>query len=139
MGDGLDYDQVKQTIFTAGAGNALQAAVASVVRLPLEEVPNFIEDPAGYEQAWRTWLHARQLDLQKILLEDGKLKGDDLGRCAGKLCVLRGTSPRGDHGHVVVARVKADGEFELLHDPFPDAASPMLRPPFVWAAMMLPQ
>ena len=22
----------------------------------------------------------------------------------GKLCVLRGTSPRGDHGHVVVAR-----------------------------------
>eukprot|EP00913_Durusdinium_trenchii_P027238 g25556.t1 len=47
MGDGLDYDQVKQTIFTAGAGNALQAAVASVVRLPLEEVPNFIEDPAG--------------------------------------------------------------------------------------------
>ncbi|CAK9104760.1 unnamed protein product [Durusdinium trenchii] len=94
---------------------------------------------SGWEQAWRTWLHARQLDLQKILLEDGKLKGDDLGRCAGKLCVLRGTSPRGDHGHVVVARVKADGEFELLHDPFPDAASPMLRPPFVWAAMMLPQ
>ena len=29
---------------------------------------------------------------------------------AGKLCVLRGVSPRGDHGHVVVARAKAGGE-----------------------------
>ena len=28
----------------------------------------------------------------------------------GKLCILRGISPRGDHGHVVVARVTADGE-----------------------------
>ena len=35
----------------------------------------------------------------------------------GKLCILRGVSPRGDHGHVVVARVTSDGEHLDANEP----------------------
>eukprot|EP00978_Attheya_sp_CCMP212_P012036 scaffold29834_cov43-Attheya_sp.AAC.2 len=40
----------------------------------------------------------------------------------GSLCILRGKSPRGDHGHVVVARVAlyAHQGFDMIHDPHPD-------------------
>jgi hypothetical protein len=51
----------------------------------------------------------------------------------GHFCILRGKSPRGEHGHVVVARIReewgtGDGEnwqesmFELIHDPHPDGS-----------------
>jgi len=36
------------------------------------------------------------------------------------ICILRGKSPRGDFGHVVVAKHITDGKFEMLHDPHPD-------------------
>ena len=56
------------------------------VRLPLEEVPNFIEDPAGYvawrhtlalaiyfyiakELAMQSWLEGRRLTFRKMILE----------------------------------------------------------------------
>ncbi|CAJ1354291.1 unnamed protein product [Effrenium voratum] len=104
-----DYNEVKQTILEAGKGNALQAAVASVVRVALEEVPNFIEDPSGYEQACQTWLAPRKLAMRKMLLEANQLPADEAQRCVGLLCILRGVSPRGDHGHVVVARVIEKG------------------------------
>ncbi|CAE7342678.1 unnamed protein product [Symbiodinium necroappetens] len=132
MASEKDYDEVQQTIFTAGAGNALQAAVASIVRRPLDEVPNFLEDPAGYDKACQTWLAAQRMTWRKISLEDGRLPRDAV-TCVGKLCVLRGTSPRGDHGHVVVARACETG----LHDPYPgELAADMLKPPFVWAAVI---
>mmetsp|Transcript_39115 Transcript_39115/g.72912 ORF Transcript_39115/g.72912 Transcript_39115/m.72912 type:complete len:146 (+) Transcript_39115:53-490(+) len=132
-----DYDEVKQTIFTAGAGNALQAAVASIVREPLEKVPNFLEDPSGYDKACQAWLATRGMAWSKLVLEDGRLPADAAAASVGKLCVLRGTSPRGDHGHVVVARATPDG-FHLLHDPFPGEppAGGILMPPFVWAAVI---
>ena len=39
----------------------------------------------------------------------------------GKCCVLRGVSPRGDHGHVVVARYREElNDCEMIHDPHPD-------------------
>jgi hypothetical protein len=37
-----------------------------------------------------------------------------------KICILRGKSPRGDFGHVVVAKHLSGGKFEMLHDPYPD-------------------
>lgn len=108
------------------------------------EVPNFIEDPAGYvawlrdtsaipeELAIQSWLEGRHLAFRKMILEpgqrsgstlaqdQGQLTGDDLAyrhlapRCGttmagGQLCILRGTSPRGEHGHVVLARSTKEG------------------------------
>ncbi|KAL7536365.1 hypothetical protein ACHAWF_005444 [Thalassiosira exigua] len=35
------------------------------------------------------------------------------------ICILRGKSPRGNFGHVVVAKHIAGGKFEMLHDPHP--------------------
>lgn len=41
-------------------------------------------------------------------------------RFDNKTCILRGKSPRGSHGHVVVARHLTNGKFEMLSDPHPD-------------------
>ena len=35
------------------------------------------------------------------------------------ICILRGKSPRGDFGHVVVAKYVDGGAFEMVHDPHP--------------------
>jgi len=124
--------KVYQDDFRPGRGNALQAAVASIFGLDLTEVPNFVELPEGYEKA-----------IQKFCGENGgssakiKLGGDtnnsnhNHNNHEGQFCVLRGKSPRGDFGHVVVARKTKDvgestsdsttiGGFEMIHDPHPD-------------------
>ena len=36
------------------------------------------------------------------------------------LCMLRGKSPRGDHGHVIVAEIQSDLTFKPVFDPHPD-------------------
>ena len=74
------------------------------------------------------------------LSEKGGSKLDLVSRVRdGALVLLRGTSPRGDHGHVVVGRVVVGGGGEAgavvvpVHDPHPDGT--MLRPPLVWAGL----
>jgi nucleoside-diphosphate-sugar epimerase len=126
-----------QTDFTPGSGNALQASVASALGLSvLDGVPNFVAAPEGYEVALATWLEARALRLCKVKLDE---KGClPLGTAeVGMPCVVRGTSPRGEHGHVVVGRVSGDRlSIELVHDPHPDGT--MLRAPLVWCAFFPP-
>ncbi|KNC69526.1 hypothetical protein SARC_17961, partial [Sphaeroforma arctica JP610] len=59
----------------------------------------------------------------------------------GALCIIRGTSPRGDHGHVVVGAISADGRsIDLIHDPFPNGPEPMLSTSVdpIWAAFYVP-
>mmetsp|Transcript_78007 Transcript_78007/g.158499 ORF Transcript_78007/g.158499 Transcript_78007/m.158499 type:complete len:155 (+) Transcript_78007:176-640(+) len=109
--------RVFQDDFRPGRGNALQAAVASVFGLDLASVPNFAELPGGYEAAVRDFCRDRGRACTKTRLPAGTSGG-------GGLCVLRGKSPRGDFGHVVVARRngRASGGFEMLHDPHPDGA-----------------
>ena len=123
---------VRQTLFDPGHGNALQAAVASVFGLPLLAVPNFLTDPAGYDSGMRTFLTPSGFAPRKLLLGGN---GEALPAAAvGRLCLLRGKSPRGDHGHVVVARclraekgcTDAKGRamiprFKFLRDPHPSA------------------
>merc|ERR1712046_230495 len=97
-----------QTDFTPGSGNALQACAASIFHASLDETPNFITAPEGYERALTAWLHAKGRRLHKVQLHDGCLPDHESG-ALGALGILRGTSPRGDHGHVVVARVGDHG------------------------------
>lgn len=103
--------RVTQTDATAGSGNALQACVASLLGLALDAVPNFVTFPS-YLDAIRRYLSPREA--RKLALEDGV----DLE--VGRLCVLRGQSPRGDFGHVVVARWNGDA-FTMEWDPHPDS------------------
>jgi hypothetical protein len=118
-----DDDQplkVYQDDFRPGRGNALQAAVASIFGMELAEVPNFIELPQGYEAAIQSFCRERGRVSVKL-----KLAGDDTieENYERQLCVLRGKSPRGDFGHVVVARRTKQGKtggFEMVHDPHPD-------------------
>lgn len=138
---------VHQTDFSAGKGNALQAAVASIYGMDLNEVPNFIEIPEGYESAIRKFCHEISncsTNVTKISLLRNKQGDHDslsLSKYDEKLCILRGKSPRGSFGHVVVARAKVNLEtensdngdakveekkkqlllsFNMVHDPHPD-------------------
>jgi hypothetical protein len=119
-----------QTILEAPHGNALQACVATVLNLPLESVPNFV----AAEDSWAAMQeHAASLGmglLKLSLKEDGTLH---FATRAGSLCIVRGASPRGGHGQVVVASVGGDGlSLEHLHDPYPEGGG--LLGPAAWAA-----
>ena len=111
--------KIYQTDFSPGKGNALQAAVASIFGLDLSKVPNFIEVPEGYEASIRTFCHDHGSECIKIALGGGKSVGKILSEYNGKLCILRGKSPRGDFGHVVVAKRENDA-FQMMHDPHPE-------------------
>ena len=123
----LRYRSVLQDDFRPGRGNALQACVASLFGLELEDVPNFITLPEGYEKAIRAFCAARRVTCEKMAVEDIPETFD------GRMCILRGASPRGYFGHVVVARyvgscdtslhkmvLTGNGAFRLVHDPHPE-------------------
>ena len=120
-----------QTILAPPHGNALQAAVATVLDAgSLDDVPNFVAAPDGdYWGAMQEHARSVGLGLVKVPLQpDGRLA---FPGPAGALCVARGASPRGDHGHVVVACVARDGlTLDLVHDPHPDGGG--LAGPASW-------
>jgi hypothetical protein len=98
---------VPQTLFEHGNGNALAASVASLLDLPLDAVPNFIEAPGGYLGAVQEFLASCGLCLVKVpLTEEGKLPLTVGG--AAPFCLLTGKSPRGEHSHAVVGQVRAE-------------------------------
>lgn len=124
---------VHQTDFTPSKGNALQACVATLLRLPLDSVPNFVEAPEGYEAAIRSFVASlpQCYTFRKVTLP---LSVAD----AGRVCILRGASPRGDFGHVVVARVIGPSAFEMLCDPHPDSSFLDASKSYGWAGFIAP-
>lgn len=50
----------------------------------------------------------------------------------GKICIVRGKSPRGDFGHVIVGKISTSGVIEMIHDPHPDGSFLNERSPFGW-------
>lgn len=109
--------RVHQDDFSPAKGNALQACVASLLgHQSLQDVPNFIALECGYEQGIRDYFHeTTKYAVVKKSCRDVSSENEN-----GKLCILRGKSPRGDFGHVVVARVVDNNTFEMIHDPHPD-------------------
>mmetsp|Transcript_9706 Transcript_9706/g.30753 ORF Transcript_9706/g.30753 Transcript_9706/m.30753 type:complete len:156 (+) Transcript_9706:131-598(+) len=92
--------RVQQDDTTPANGNALQACVCSLLGKTLSETPNFVKAPEGYEKAIAAYL--REHDGRrpvKVALPSDALDAHD-----GRLCILRGTSPRGDFGHVARRR-----------------------------------
>ena len=133
---------IHQTDTTAASGNALQACVASILHLELAAVPNFIQDKAvGYEQAIRNFVPQHGYTCRKVLFnatskdDEENNKNDE-----GKICILRGQSPRGTFGHVVVAKKKKCPEengssqlsFDILWDPHPDGTGLDATVPYGW-------
>ncbi len=50
----------------------------------------------------------------------------------------QGKSPRGEHGHVVVARITYEGEVQLMFDVFPSGGFLDESVPYGWAGFFIP-
>lgn len=105
---------VLQTTFGL-KGNCFQACVASILELPLEQVPNFCQDdPEGWWDQFRDWLVQYELCPVCVTVPpqwqgEGELPLSELPRT---YYILSGKSPRGDHLHSIVVY-----EGESAHDP----------------------
>lgn len=91
-------------------GNCLQAALASIFELELDDVPHFVGmGDDWWEALWR-WLRERNIEIhyERVTPPGGWLP-------LGVPYLLTGPSPRGEFSHVVVAQ-----NHEIIHDPHPD-------------------
>ena len=111
-------------------GNCFSACVASILELPIEQVPTFvIED--DWHIAAQTWLNARGLWLLSLPWDDEW--GAIVLEPFGGYHIIGGQSPRGEHGHSVVGL-----RGEIVHDPHPSGEG--IRPPnaeFPWELSVL--
>jgi RNase P/RNase MRP subunit p29 len=99
---------VDQTRFTVPEGDCFNACVASLLELPLAEVPHF----CSHDDWWsyfNGWLEARGLYAINFQLTNN-------WRPEG-LYILNGRSPRGTYNHSVVAL-----RDRVVHDPHPSRA-----------------
>lgn len=117
-----------------GAGNCLQACLASLLGLPLDAVPHFaaIKDGDGEVEGKRRWflelerwLVGRGLGVAVWYFEDGR---GDWYASPGTLFLGSGQSPRGDYAHVVVV----DDRWRVVHDPHPSRAGLGGHPRELW-------
>lgn len=103
---------VDQTVFGYPNGNCFAACVASLLELPIEEMPSI--EGKGFYVVWEKWLAERGLAIADIPAGSGSwIPG---------LSIVTGKSPRGGVTasgkptlHAVVAR-----DMKLIHDPHPD-------------------
>lgn len=120
---------IDQTIFGGDnsnpmlRGNCMQAAFASLLNLPLDQVPHFVAHGDEWRKTVDEWLTARGLWYLPVAVE--LLGGACWPRHLNTLCLLSGDSPRGNFQHMVVGRIRFDaGEWfaEMVHDPHPSRA-----------------
>lgn len=104
---------VDQTTFydpdQPGKGNCTEAAVASILGLPLDDVPNFRADGA---EAYKFWSSFRRF-IRSRGYEPIMLPGNHMHDA---LYLASGPSPRGVN-HMVVMRAG-----KMIHDPHPSRA-----------------
>jgi hypothetical protein len=109
---------VHQTVFGESSGNCWSACLASILEVPIEDVPNFCGDPACNENWFSDtdkWLQERGLRIIDVTIIEGSefgVGGD------GIYMIGRGKSPRGNFSHSTVVTVQ-DGVFAMAHDPHP--------------------
>lgn len=105
-----------QTTFGFPGGNCFSACVASLLHLPLDDVPYFMDGDGWYER-FQSWLAPHGCYALAFNL--------DAGWTPAGLHILSGKSPRDLNGgalHSVVARGK-----EIAHDPHPSRAGLLSR------------
>ena len=104
---------VIQSELEPGRGNCMAACVASILELPITEVPNFRLATEPF-QAMQEWLSLRGLCATRFPPDFDIVKsGEQI------FCILTGKSPRRNVGHAVVGIAK-ENEFIMVHDPHPD-------------------
>lgn len=94
---------VYQTSFGEGKGNCLSAAIASLLEIDTEEVPNFAEYGSGFWREVHKWLRDHNMGMFVMT-----------GKPAYGYCLITVKSPRGDFNHALVGF-----EGEPVHDPYP--------------------
>lgn len=109
---------VDQTVFGFPGGNCFSACVASLLEIPLDEVPYFMGESLGLDGgAWwerfGEWLKPRGFYAMCF-----ELKNE--WRPQG-LCILSGKSPRELANPHALHSVVADGD-RVVHDPHPSRA-----------------
>lgn len=127
---------VQQTDFNPGSGNALQACVATLFGRSMEDVPNFVTLACGYRKGIEQFV-APHFDVQMIVFTD---RDNSISLVSiGQLVILRGKSPRGSHGHVVVAKCVDGMVFSNVHDPHPDETFLDGSEPSGWCMFFTPR
>lgn len=103
-------------------GNCLQAAVASIMELELDQVPNFMQMAHDHGQSWfmllLSWVQGGGWNLRSEAPTSGPY-------------LVCGPSPRGETGHAVVF----DGGV-MVHDPHPDGTG-LVGDPDTWTVLVL--
>jgi len=100
---------IDQDIFGNLKGNCFQAAVASILELPLEDVPHvMIHD--DWDVRLHEWLS--QFNLWTVAV-DAKI-AKEYNHIPAGYHLISGQSPRGDFWHTVVGY-----QGEMVHDPHP--------------------
>lgn len=139
-----------QFVATHGKGNCIQAAIASMLDLPLEAVPAFRDLPAqDVESAIDAFLHGRGLRRISAVFTGAFSWGDvffedeiwhPIGKCyvAGAPVLIYGQSPRGSCWHAVVGQMTKNGGWRVLHDPHPDGTGIVGEPKSVHWIVPLP-
>ena len=98
---------VSQTKFGPIEGNCLQACIATMFDLPIEDVPDFGARSDWYDRF--TDFMVQRFGVQPIDVSLGAWYGNPRG-----LYIASGPSPRGDFDHSVIL---SGGK--LAHDPYP--------------------
>lgn len=101
----------------AEAGDCLSACIATVLDIPLDDVPVFVASPHWFAEL-NEWMDNRGLALVFLQFDDGTwpwIPPDNLPLIVG------GPSPRGPWGHAVVG-IWRGAAMEVLHDPHPSRA-----------------
>lgn len=107
-------NRVMQTTRT----NCFQACVATILELPISDVPMACDESHWSWSKFQEWLSKRKLQAIEITFQNG---GSIYPVAMPVLCVVSGPSPRvKDRLHAVVGRYVGSEGFELLHDPHPD-------------------
>ena len=100
--------KVFQTKFGKPDGNCFAACLASILELPIEEIPDYKQPEGRWFRNYRKWIKQYGLDL--LIIED--ISHEDF--IPDVCCIVSGTSPRGLM-HAVVYQGT-----EMIHDPHPE-------------------
>ncbi|SRR5260370_10758007 len=128
---------VFQTVIDSKHGNCLSAALASILELDIDEVPNFEVHEGDFAARVDAWLRPRGFAWMRTI-EPRLIRGpglQDVGRLPDTgaefvrhpmsdnvICMATGKSPRGEYCHSVVGHMVSSFNFEMLHDPHPSGA-----------------
>ena len=100
---------VNQAIFNFKRGDCESACLASLLELPLSEVPNFHDSKEDFDKAQSNWLKAQGYFIVWITANK------ELEEILEMYYILVGTSPRNqDKLHSVIAH-----QDKVVHDPHP--------------------